>query len=115
MISYSSTGLASDGNIAYVLNFTIIPPPNAVASYYEMNFKGGFYATRCYVSAYKPPFVCTYRNLQPDTTYEFEYYGGRLAWGLDIYSDIKYKTVSTPPIRKCYIFLTLMVQTIISA
>ncbi len=83
-----------------ILNFTIIPPPNAVASYYEMNFKDGVYATRCQVDAYKPPFICTYRNLQPDTTYNFEYYGKRIAWGFDIFSTKMCKTVSTPPTRK---------------
>ncbi len=88
-----------------MLNFSIIPPPNAVASYYEMNFIDGVYATRCEVYAFEPPFICTYRNLQPDTTYNFEYYGGRLAWGYDIYSTKMYQTVSTPPTGKLFRFI----------
>ncbi len=80
-----------------------------------MNFKDGSYATRCEVYAYYPPFVCTYKDLQPGTTYDCEYYGGRFAWGLDIYSDTKHKTVSTPPNRKRCIYLTIIVETIISA
>ncbi len=70
-----------------------------------MNFKDGFYATRCGVSARRPPFICVYEDLQPETTYHFEYYGGKIAWGLDIYSVTKYKTVSTPPIRQLLLFI----------
>ncbi len=87
------------------LNFTFISPPNAVASYYEMNFKGGAYYTHCNAPTYfgPPPYVCLYKDLKPGTKYEFQYYAGRIAWGLDITTPLQYISASTPPDRKCYL------------
>ncbi len=55
-----------------------------------MNFKDGFYDTMCEVSINYPPYVCSYKDLQPNSTYDFEYYAGKIAWGVDIYSETKY-------------------------
>ncbi len=78
------------------LNLTLVPPANSGASYYTISFDPWDYYTSCDLRASGPFYSCIYRDLQPATKYNFMYFSGAIADGLDIQSDYKYKSGFTP-------------------
>ncbi len=79
-----------------MLNMTVIPPANFGGDAFEMNFKGGEYPTQCYVMNWEPSQFCIYRDLTPATKYTFEYLLSNAPGGLDIRSEARYKSFTTP-------------------
>ncbi len=87
-----------------MLNLTIIPPANSAASYFTVSFNPWDYDTSCTIYASRPRLSCIFRNLKPASKYNFMFFSGAIAEGLDIISDFKYKSGSTPPKSKSIFF-----------
>ncbi len=94
-----------------MLNLTVIPPKNSAASYFTVSFNPWDYYTSCDVRASGPYYSCVFRNLQPARKYDFMFFSGAIAGGLDIISDFKYKSGFTPPICKFIFFLPQCLKT----
>ncbi len=97
-------GLNIEAISSTMLNLTVIPPANSEASYFTISFNPYDYYTSCDLRGSGPFYSCIFRDLKPATRYNFMFFSGALADGLDIQSDYKYKSGSTPPESKSIIF-----------
>ncbi len=78
------------------LSLTFVPTEKPKADFYFVNFMHGDSDTRCLLQASERPLTCKYVNLEPLTTYIFDYYAGVDATGSDIWSSKRVKTALTP-------------------
>ncbi len=78
------------------LSLTFVPTEKPKADFYFVNFMHGDSDTRCLLQASERPLTCKYVNLEPLTTYTFEYSAGVYAPGSDIWSSKRVKTALTP-------------------
>ncbi len=79
-----------------MLNMTFIPLVNFDGDAFEMNFEDIEYITQCYAINWQPSQFCMYRDLPPATKYTFEYLLSNAPDGLDIRSEARYKSFTTP-------------------
>ncbi len=89
------------------LSLTFVPTENPGADFYFVNFMHGDSDTRCLLQASERPLTCKYVNLEPLTTYIFEYSAGVYATGSDIWSSKRVKTALTPANSKLITVSTL--------
>ncbi len=80
-----------------MLNLTVIPPANSEATYFTVSFNPWDFRTSRNIHASGPYYSTVFRNLQPATKYNFIFFSGAIAEGLDIRSDTRYKSGFTPP------------------
>ncbi len=78
------------------LSLTFVPTEKPIADFYFVNHKHGDNDNRCLLKATEHPLSCRHENLEPSTSYIFEYYAEAHAKVSDIWSTMRIKTALTP-------------------